>query len=71
MSMFPPQPVSMIWLGSPCHAFTTLFALFAAFVHAEVAHSQELRLHMVANEGTEGQGGNPGPLGDGRAGAGR
>ena len=24
MSMFPPQPLSMIWLGSPCHAFTTM-----------------------------------------------
>ena len=23
IDMFPPQPLSMSWLGSPCHAFTT------------------------------------------------
>ena len=23
MNMFPPQSLSMIWLGSPCQAFTT------------------------------------------------
>ena len=57
MSMFPPQPLSMIWLGSPCHAFTTGSieggTMFVTVQAAATLEASDLRVTKVEVAGLQ------------------